>query len=128
LTYFGGYFYSTSSSGGALGLGAVFKVDKAGNESVLYSFGSTPLDGLFPIDALIHDNQGNLYGTTGIIKSTVFKIDPSGNETVLSTFGPHGTGTGPSAGLTLDEVGNLYGTTENGIGTSESGTVFKLKP
>jgi uncharacterized repeat protein (TIGR03803 family) len=128
LTYFGGYFYSTSSTGGALGFGAVFKVDKAGNESVLYSFGSNPLDGLFPIDALIHDKQGNLYGTTGIIRSTVFKIDPSGNETVLSTFGPHGTGTGPSAGLTRDEAGNLYGTTESGIGTSGFGTVFELKP
>jgi uncharacterized repeat protein (TIGR03803 family) len=127
LTYFGGYFYGTSSTGGALGTGAVFKVDRAGNESVLYSFGSNALDGLFMRDPLIHDSAGNLYGTTGILKSTVFKIDPSGNETVLSTFGSNVPGPGPSGGLILDEAGNLYGTTENG-GRAGFGTVYELKP
>jgi uncharacterized repeat protein (TIGR03803 family) len=127
LTYFGGYFYSTSSTGGPLGDGAVFKVDRAGNESVLYSFGSNPLDGLFTNDPLIHDREGNLYGTTGILKSTIFKIDPSGNETLLYTFGANGSGPGPSGGLTRDEAGNLYGVTVSG-GTSGFGTVYVLKP
>ena len=45
---------------------------------------------------------------------------------LLHTFsGTHGDGAFPAAGLVRDEMGNLYGTTENG-GASNFGTVFKL--
>jgi len=46
----------------AVGCGVVFKLDKAGKETILHSFtGGT--DGLFPV-GLTQDARGNLYGTT----------------------------------------------------------------
>ncbi len=53
--------------------------------------------------------------------------------TVLHTFTGGDDGASPSAGVTADEVGNLYGTTErggftgNGCGSAGCGTVFRLK-
>jgi uncharacterized repeat protein (TIGR03803 family) len=44
---------------------------------------------------------------------------------VLHTFSGAGDGADPSAGLTIDHAGNLYGTTIYG-GGSNNGTVFKL--
>ena len=52
---------------------------------------------------------------------------PAGAQTltVLHTFSGGGDGDDPSAGLTMDKAGNLYGTTLVGGGAS-NGTVFKL--
>lgn len=44
--------------------------------------------------------------------------------TVLHNFSGGGDGDSPSAGLTMDKAGNLYGTTE--YGAAGNGTVFKL--
>lgn len=44
---------------------------------------------------------------------------------VLHTFTGQGDGSTPIAGLTMDEAGNLYGTTAGFVGTG-NGTVFKL--
>ena len=44
--------------------------------------------------------------------------------TVLHSFSGGGDGDSPSAGLTMDKAGNLYGTTE--YGAAGNGTVFKL--
>jgi uncharacterized repeat protein (TIGR03803 family) len=127
--------YGTTSSGGAMGVGTVFKVDALGNEIVIHSFcsGGYPcVDGVNPYAGLIQDPTGILYGTTwdgGVYgHGTVFKIDPAGNETVLNNFsGAGGDGANPYAGVVLDAQGNLYGTTVWG-GASGCGTVFKLTP
>jgi uncharacterized repeat protein (TIGR03803 family) len=140
-----GNLYGTTETGGVAGAncvagcGVVFKVDKAGAETVLYSFtGGT--DGGNPIAGLLRDSVGNLYGTTQLGGSTgncgygcgvVFKLDTSFNETVLYTFqgpagGPTGDGAQPDGALIQDAKGNLYGTTAaGGLG---GGTVFKLSP
>jgi uncharacterized repeat protein (TIGR03803 family) len=56
----------------------------------------------------------------------VFKVDTSGNETVLHTFKRGLTGNQPDlAGVILDSVGNLYGTTAFG-GAGGQGAVYKL--
>jgi uncharacterized repeat protein (TIGR03803 family) len=48
--------------GGANNFGAIFKLDKHGKETVLYSFtGGT--DGAYPEATLVRDEKGNLYGT-----------------------------------------------------------------
>jgi uncharacterized repeat protein (TIGR03803 family) len=65
-----GNFYGTTEWGGVgscgngIGCGVVFKLDRAGNETVLHSFtGGT--DGANPIfGGLTLDSDGNLYGTT----------------------------------------------------------------
>jgi len=112
----GDAFYGTTGDGGlaTCGLGScgtVFKIDSAGNQTVLFDFpgGSA---GSNPRAALVKDAQGNLYGTAqgnGSIgaASVVFKLDPKGQETVLLTAGPNATAF--DSPLTLDAQGNLYG-------------------
>lgn len=146
-----GNLYGTTYQGGANGVGTVFEVTSAGEESVLYSFGTGSADGTYPEGALIL-YKGDLYGTTyggGGVSGpycsscgTVFKLSPepknrcasgtnTGNgwcETVLYSFGSGlADGFGSTAGLIKDKEGNLYGTTQYG-GESVAGTVFELSP
>ena len=119
----------------------MFKLDKSGTFTVLHSFSVS--DGAEPIAGLITDSAGNLYGTTSVGGSdtvgcpgvggssglqpgcgTVFKLDSSGNLIVLHSF-TKSEGEFPAAGLVMDSLGNLYGTTGSG-GPSGGGTVFKL--
>ncbi|MGC9952195.1 MAG: choice-of-anchor tandem repeat GloVer-containing protein [Bryobacteraceae bacterium] len=138
-----GNLYGTTQLGGVAGsncingCGVVFKVDKTGNETILYSFtGGT--DGGSPVAGLLQDSAGNLYGTTLLGGSTVncgsgcgvvFKLDTAGNQTVLHTFLGSGSraadGAQPEGVLIEDAKGNLYGTTAIG-GENGGGTVFKL--
>lgn len=124
-----GELYGTTSYGGTIGGGTIFKLDPDGNETVMYNFGST-VDGDLP-GTLIRDSSGNLYGTneTGGIFwfGTVFKLDPAGNESVLYSFRANGDGAYPR-GVVRDEAGNLYGTTYGGSATAPCGTIFKLDP
>ncbi len=148
--------YGTASSGGANGLGVVYKltpptIGQLWNETVLYSFqGGT--DGQIPFGEVVFDSTGNLYGTTsrgglnhvGCFQSgcgTVFELSPNSNgtwqETVLHRFSDSdGEGAEPRAGLVFDAAGNLYGTTNSGgnndfCNTFDSdgcGAVFELMP
>jgi uncharacterized repeat protein (TIGR03803 family) len=129
-----------SCPGGSLGCGSVFKLAPEGAETILYAFQGGS-DGWGPEAGLIVDQTGNLYGTTAggggcsfAIEGcgTVFKVTPSGSETVLYSFQGESDGWAPDAGVILDRVGNLYGTTPYGGGTScrnsGCGTAFKLAP
>jgi uncharacterized repeat protein (TIGR03803 family) len=126
--------------------GEVFRIDTAGNFSVLHVFSGA--DGWLPVAPLVQGNDGNLYGTTwggGDLTcgpyyftdnypyprqagcGTVFKMDPSGNVTVLHAFAePPSDGAAPYAGLLLGKDGHLYGTTYFGGISVYSGTVFRL--
>jgi uncharacterized repeat protein (TIGR03803 family) len=110
--------------------GTVYKLDPAGNETVLHNFtGGT--DGGFPLGGVVLDSQGNLYGTTSLGGhnitncGTVYRIDPQGNFSVLYTFDDCSGLNGPGAGLIADSAGNMYGTTQNG-GAHQNGSVFKI--
>jgi uncharacterized repeat protein (TIGR03803 family) len=102
-------------------------------ESILYSFGASSTDGTYPSSGLVMDSSGNLYGTTSTGGGstncsngcgTVFKLNTTGSETILHTFADGSDGANPSASLTIDKSGNLYGTAVNGgLGY---GTVFKV--
>lgn len=125
--------YGTVYVGGASGCGAVYKVTRSGKQTVLYSFNCTNGDGSGPLSGLIRDRLGNLYGLTGTGGSfgqgTVFKLSSSGKETVLYSFAGGTTdGCLPYYGsLTLDSLGNLYGTTVF-CGPDNAGIVFQLEP
>ena len=123
-----GNLYGTASGGGASGAGVVFKIDKSGNEIVLYSF-TGGADGGYPFGSVIIDSKGNLYSTTqgggASGAGVVFKIDKSGNETVLYSFTGGADGGYPLGGVIRDSAGNLYGTT-NGGGASGAGVVYKI--
>jgi uncharacterized repeat protein (TIGR03803 family) len=124
-----GNFYGTTSTGGTANLGTIFKLDTAGNETVLHSF--TGSDGSYPDTSLILDSSGTLYGTAynggaaGL--GVVFKLDSAGTLTVLHTFAGTADGAHPYANLLLDGRGNLYGTTTLG-GSSNHGVVFRIAP
>jgi uncharacterized repeat protein (TIGR03803 family) len=138
-----GNFYGTTEFGGAANFGVVFKLDTTGKEAVLYSF-EGGADGAHPRAGLVQDSEGNLYGTTfegGVgpchqqspnsrgatptTCGTVFKVDSFGKESILHSFTGEPDGANPSAGLAMDAIGGLYGTTSYG-GTLGFGTVFKL--
>jgi uncharacterized repeat protein (TIGR03803 family) len=125
----GNLYGTTESGGGPANLGAVYKLDTSGKETVLCAFTSPP-GGSNPGAAVIRDDAGNLYGTTvdgGTGNAgVVYKLDPAGQETVLYTFaGPPGTDGFEPYELIRDSTGNLYGATYNG-GTAGVGVVYKL--
>ena len=125
-----GNLYGTTSEGGVYGNGTVFKVTATGKETVLHSFKGGVSDGEFPEAGLIWDSAGNLYGTTTLGGAagygTVFKVTAKGEETVLHSFGKSkDDGRYPSASLTFDSKGDLYGTTQQG-GSAGFGTIFKV--
>ena len=132
-TAFGGL--SNCGTFGEVGCGTIFRLDPAGNETILHKFSGS--DGAFPAGGLVRDAAGNLYGTTvnggsaGFCRNfgcgTVFKLDPSGNLTVLHAFAGLGDGANPTAGLIMDAAGNLYGTAGFG-GDFGPGVVFKMDP
>jgi uncharacterized repeat protein (TIGR03803 family) len=123
-----GNFYGTTSYGGPMNAGVVYKVNAAGQETILYSF-TGGVDGGNPIAGVIRDSAGNLYGTTeygGTANAgLVYKLDAGGRETILHSFTGGSDGGNPTAGVVGDGVGNLYGTTYGG-GLGGAGVVYKL--
>ncbi len=136
----GGNLYGTTLFGGKKcvpgGCGTVFRLAPDGAETVLHAF-SGRFDGKFPRARMAMDGTGNLYGTTseggeGCPPNrdgcgTVFKIAPDGTESILYAFHGGSDGSNPTAGLILDDAGNLYGTTLYG-GAFGDGVVFALAP
>jgi uncharacterized repeat protein (TIGR03803 family) len=138
-----GNLYGITDSGGQDNGGTAFELSQSGGvwtETILHAFGSSG-DGQFPLAALAMDSAGNLYGTTsggGLNgNGTVFEITRSGGvwtETVIYEFqydyNGQRDGASPSAGVTFDKAGKLYGTTTGGgAGTgcsSGCGTVYRL--
>ncbi len=123
-----GNLYGTTNSGGAFDDGTVFEVTVRGVESVLYSFKGSP-DGAYPYAGLIEDSAGNFYGTTysggADGYGTVFKLNAQRQESVLHSFNGTTEGAYPSAMLTMDSSGDLYGAANQG-GSEQQGTIFKI--
>jgi uncharacterized repeat protein (TIGR03803 family) len=135
-----GNLYGTTAGGGtggcAGGCGTIYRLDKAGHESVVHSFDGP--NGAYPSATLIHDREGNLYGTTvggGLDNSnemcpggcgTVFMLSRSGKFTVMHKF-TYGTGDGwyVVEGVVRDGEGNLYGVTSGG-GAWRDGTIYEI--
>ena len=115
-----GYFYGTTSLGGASDRGTVFRIAASGVFTTLHDF--TAAEGGQPRTALIEGVDGHLYGTTsrgGASDSgTVFRIDLDGTLTTLCSVGP-------GASALIQVGGALYGTASGG-GTSGLGVVFRL--
>src|SRR5215469_1571262 len=130
-----GKLYGTTSSGGANGLGTVFKITSGGMLTPVYSFCSQTncTDGTTPFAGLALDTTGNFDGTTANsgangFGGTVFKITPAGRLTALHSFCSRTNctdGNSPFAGLVQATNGNFYGTTVYG-GAIGGGTVFKI--
>jgi uncharacterized repeat protein (TIGR03803 family) len=115
---------------------ALFASSASASESVLYAF-TGGADGGTPNGPPIADGSGNLYGTTlyggRYGYGAVFRLAPptapgkAWTETVLYSFLGGLDGSGPSASLVADSLGNLYGTTPGG-GRFGTGVAYRLSP
>ena len=99
---------------------------------VLHSFSGTNDDGAGPRGTLVQVGN-DFYGTTGSGGDaggggTVFKLDSSGSVSTVHSFdSSNDDGSGPIAGLTLADDGNLYGTAFAG-GAHDDGAVYRFDP
>jgi hypothetical protein len=138
-----GNLYGTTTQGGsgncgaAISCGTVFELSPNAtggwNYTIIYNFdgdGSYGGDGTSPMGPLSMDRQGNLYGTTVTGDSRnnkcgfnfgcgeVFELSPNPTggwtKTTVYAFQGEPDGADPYAGVILDTVGNLYGTTSLG--------------
>jgi uncharacterized repeat protein (TIGR03803 family) len=134
-----GNLYGTTGVGGATGNGTVYRLtlesDGRWKETILHDF-TGGANGIEPGGGVVMNKAGNLYGTTigggspNCECGLVYKLSPGTggkwNFKVLHTF--VGTdGAQPAANLTLDDKGNLYGTTITG-GAGGYGVAFQLTP
>lgn len=126
-----GFFYGTTSSGGALSLGTVFRIAPDGSVGTLHSFNG--VDGSYPGALLTRGSDGNFYGSVRYGANSndagaIFRIAPGGSFALLHTFDPNTEGSGPSGGL-IELGGAFYGVAgSRGIGIGGAGTVFRIYP
>ncbi len=138
-----GVIYGTTPAGGnqgckndiGVGCGTAFKLTptKKGTEwkeKMLYRFTGSD-DGAAPNGGLVLDHSGTLFGTAGgggAGKSgVVFQLKVNGGgsaESVLYSFTGNAGGN-PTAGLTLSQVGDLYGAALGG--QYFRGVVFRMR-
>jgi len=121
-----GNLYGTTDGGGSTGSGVVFKLDKKGNETVLYDFSGGD-DGAVPF-GIARDADGTIFGAAmyggASGAGTIFKLDANGQFSVLYSLTGGSDGGAPN-GVTLDCDRDLYGTANFG-GDAGAGVVFKL--
>jgi uncharacterized repeat protein (TIGR03803 family) len=110
------------------GCGTVYKVDSAGNETILHAF-SGPPDGQVPASQLLLSG-GNLYGTTsqGGVEDhgTVFELLRTGHELADYSFMGGTDASSPYAGVTPVANDDVVGAGYFG-GTNGEGAIFKIK-
>lgn len=124
--------------------GAVFQLSPnpggAWTETTIHTFAAGK-DGANPVGAtLVFDASGNLYGTTptgGVgcnhnLCGVVYKLTPQSvgtwTETIVHPFESASDGSEPVAGVLVDSVGDLYGTTYRGGSRYGYGTVYEITP
>ena len=120
-----GNFYGTANAGGRRpGYGVVFKITRAGTETVLHEFNLA--DGAYPFAPLALGTDGNFYGTTsygaGYNQGSVFSITARGQFTNLDSLSSPSK---PFGGLVQGTDGNFYGT--GSVGSSGGfGGIFQI--
>jgi uncharacterized repeat protein (TIGR03803 family) len=134
-----GNLYGTTTFGGAVGPGIIFKMTRAGALTTLYSFCPQAgcFDGASPVAGLVQATDHTFYGVTSAGGSnsdgTVFRITKEGTLTTLHSF-DYFDGIRPLGALVQGASGDLYGTTvEGGTGSAcggyqNCGTTFKITP
>lgn len=121
-------FYGTTSEGGTLGNGTVFRITPAGALTTLHTFDNS--NGKRPIGGLTLASDGAFYGTTesggSSGQGTIFKVTSAGLHTVLIHFSGS-NGSFPHSPPIQGSDGNFYGVASQG-GASGNGVVYKLTP
>ncbi len=118
-----GVLYGTSSEGGSIGAGTVYKMNKNGTGFlVLKDFPFISQDGQTPEACVIEGSDGFLYGTApfGSSGGTIFKLPKDGATfTVLKQLTTY-----PKAGVIEGRDGALYGCEQ--MGGTGYGSVYTL--
>lgn len=137
-----GNLYGATQFGGSSGCGIVYSLSPgpvgwAWEETMVHDFANSSQDGCNPSGGVVFDSRGRLYGTTSgggaLGQGTVYELtrskDGSYEQDVIHNFSG-ADGSQPLATLTIDENGNLYGTTFTGGNLTACfagcGTVFEL--
>jgi uncharacterized repeat protein (TIGR03803 family) len=126
-----GNLYGTTHDGGTLSGGTVFKLDASSNYALttLVNFAFTSTSPRNPSGNFAMDAAGNLYNTTvgggptgASSYGTIFKLTAASGYTSYSQVAQFtaATGVDPYCGVTIDAAGNLFGTTEFGVGNQGS--------
>ncbi len=128
-----GRLYGTAQVGGMNDAGTVYAINADGTGfTALYTF-TGGNDGAQPIGGLIQGADGRLYGTTSTGGAdelgTLFAVNPNGTGFATLYYFTGGIdGAHPKASLIQGIDGRLYGTTTQGGGVNDLGTVFALNP
>jgi uncharacterized repeat protein (TIGR03803 family) len=130
-----GNLYGATIFGGEYGVGTLYSLTPTvgyWHRTVLHTFTGAN-DGAYPYGGLTIGPTGLLYGTAasgglygfGTVYKLVKGANGRWNDTVLHTF--KGTdGSGPTLGVVLDQLGNLYGVASGG--TYGFGVAFQITP
>ena len=134
--------YGSTLSGGQYNGGMVFELSPSAgswSETVVYSFYSSPSDGVYP-QGLAFAANGSLYGTTqrggngcnspgcGIAFELAPQPGGSWQETILHQFESANDGSYSYANVLIDnKARRLYGTTQYGGGMYGYGTIFLIE-
>jgi len=126
-----GNIYGTTEEGGMTpgpGFGTVFKMDRTGNISILYSFDPFTGDAVYPVAGLVQGTDGYLYGVL-LYGGTnnfggLFRISTTGSYRQLYSFSS-AIGQSAVAALFQDTNGLFYGSAEYG-GAYGFGAVYSL--
>jgi uncharacterized repeat protein (TIGR03803 family) len=124
-----GNLFGSTKSGGANHHGLVWKISTSGSYTDLFDFGASS----GASQGVTVDASGDLYGTTYSggtnLEGVVWEIPEGGAYTVLHNFGGQqdgqSDGMSPSAGVTLDGSGDIFGTTTYG-GSYGYGTAWEI--
>ena len=127
-----GYLYGTTWQGGPSNTGVIYKVDPAGNFTLLHTlqvFGQS--EGWEPNGGLVRTTDGSIYGTIHGSNGSVFRLDPNGTFNILHTFDSYASdGWRPVSGLIQANDGLFYGTAPIGgqpvNDPSRSGVVYRM--
>ncbi|MBZ5723194.1 MAG: hypothetical protein LAO03_22890 [Acidobacteriia bacterium] len=135
-----GNLYGTTNSFGPNGYGTVFQLTPSGGgwtKTTIHGFcvdAPACRDGAYPLAGVTVDAAGNLYGTTSYgggpqSWGVVYQLSPSAGTwdfTRIRNFSH--ADSYPSAKVTLDRAGRLFGTTLGNPVAGGLGTVFELVP
>jgi uncharacterized repeat protein (TIGR03803 family) len=126
-----GNLYGTSEAGGSQGGGGIYQVATNGNITLIYSFPELDRGAVASLSGGV---SADLFGTIGANglngNGVVFRVKTTGefgayHFSPLDPNSDNTDGANPSAALTADALGNLYGSCAAG-GTNGSGVIFQI--
>jgi uncharacterized repeat protein (TIGR03803 family) len=123
-----GNFYGATADGGTARLGSVYRMNKQGTLTQLYSFTGTFYDGAAPF-GLLQGTDGNLYGVTSAVSlsrnsgtsSAIFKMTLTGTFSLDYLFVNNISGTTASPVIQATD-GDFYGGMTDNCSTSGTQT------